>query len=357
MRSNDFFFLSLFLLVSRAKNLVFFTFGGYHIVLVIVANVHQQGRGGPIRDMKEETPNFRLFAATFTPLKGDGTLNLASIPHLINYLINRRISGLFVCGTTGEWSSLSLEERMACGEAFIEAAQGRLRTIVHVGDNSIRQARKLAIHAVEAGADGVAAVAPFFYDGVDASTLVDCCRGISESVPETPFYYYHIPELTKLKHPMSDFMVRAADQIPNFAGIKFSDIDLKEFQACIELAGESFDVFYGVDEMLLSSLVVGARAAVGSTYNFAAPAYQELLKKFETGDLAGAASLQLKIVHLVKICGEFGKLSAFKAIMEFLGVDCGPLRLPLLTLDEETKEQLRDELNLIGFFDWATVSG
>jgi N-acetylneuraminate lyase len=88
--------------------------------------------------------------------------------------------------------------------------------------------------------------------------------------------------------------------------------------------------------------------AIGSTYNFASPHYQRLLKAFEAGDLAAARPAQLKAAELIGILGRYGFLAASKAVMSLVGVDCGPVRSPLRNLAREEIASLAEEVKALG---------
>ena len=104
-----------------------------------------------------------LIAAGFSPMNEDGSLNLEVVPQLADHLIERSIEGLYLCGTTGEGPLLSVNERKRISEAYINAADKRAAVIVHVGHDSLVEARGLACHAADVGADAIAAVGPCYY--------------------------------------------------------------------------------------------------------------------------------------------------------------------------------------------------
>jgi N-acetylneuraminate lyase len=110
------------------------------------------------------------------------------------------------------------------------------------------------------------------------------------------------------------------------------------------LALEEFDIVFGYDELLLAGLALGVKGAVGSTYNFAAPLYQRLLAAFERGDLETARRCQLQSVKMIRILQEFGFSRASKAMMRLVGVDCGPVRLPLRAMAEAEVRELAKRL-------------
>ena len=221
-----------------------------------------------------------LVAATFTPMHSDGSLNLQMATPVVDRLLQEGIGGFYVVGSTGEGVSLTGEERRAAAEAFVKAAAGRAPVIVQVGHNSVVEARQLASHAQSIGATAISAVPPSYFKIDSVETLVATMAEVAGGAAQTPFYYYHVPHLTGAALNMLDFLRLAGERIPTFAGIKFTSPTLYELQACLTFAGGAYDILHGVDEMLLAGLAMGARGAVGSTYNFAAPLYQRILKAF-----------------------------------------------------------------------------
>lgn len=298
-------------------------------------------------------PLHGLVAATHTPFHSDGSLNLAIVEKQAAHLINNRVLAAFIGGTTGESSSLTLAERQALTTRWSEVLRGSpLRLIVHVGSNCVEDARALAAQAQELGASGVAALAPCYFKPANAGVLVDTMAEIAAAAPSLPFYYYEIPVLTGLQISPSEFLARAADRIPNLAGIKFTSNNLMEYQLCRNFRDQAFDIPYGFDEILLSALALGAKGAVGSSFNFAAPIYNRVIAAFERGDLEAARAEQLRSVQVIQKLASYGYMGAAKATMKMLGVDVGPARLPNTTLSEIQTVQLHGELTELGFFNW-----
>lgn len=293
-----------------------------------------------------------LVAATFTPMAADGAIDVAAIAGMVDRLLAEGISGLYVLGSTGEGVSLTGDERCTVAEAFVQSTQARVPVIVQVGCESLTQSRQLARHAQSIGADAISAVSPVYFKPDSLPLLVRSMAMIAEAAPELPFYYYHIPAVTGVAANMVDFLRLGREQIPTLRGIKFTSPSLHEFQACIEFAEDRFEILWGMDEMLLSGLVAGARAAVGSTYNFAPHVYQKLLAAFDAGDLEQSRHWQSRSQALVRGFVPYGPRGAQKAIMAMVGLDCGPPRLPIAALDPSQTESLRRDLQAIGFFEW-----
>ena len=294
-----------------------------------------------------------LIAATYTPFKLDGSLDLAAVPPLVERLLADGIEGFYVCGSTGEGVSLSTPERKQVTEAFVATANGRVPVVVQVGHNSLAEARDLAAHAEAAGADATSAMPPSYFKPGSNAMLVECCAEVAAAAPKLPFYYYHIPVLTGVALPMPEFLRQAADRIPNLAGLKYTANTLHEYQECVALDGGQFDVLYGFDELLLPALAVGATGAVGSTFNIAAPLYRRVIEAFARGDIEAARAGQLKAVEMISTIARHPFHPAMKLILGWLGTPVGGCRPPLPEVSTGDEASLRTALDEIGFFQWA----
>lgn len=290
-----------------------------------------------------------LIAATFSTFNEDGSLDLSLIPGLVDKLISEGVQGVFICGTNGEGPNLTIEERMTIAEAYVKAVNKRCLVLVHVGHPSIAEARKLALHAKKIGADAISAVAAFYFKPASVSNLVDCMAEIAAAAPDMPFYYYHIPVITGMGIDMLEFLRLAEGKIPNLAGIKYTAATLHEYQACLNYKNGRFDILYGYDELLLPALAVGAQAAIGSTYTFAAPLYLKVMAYFREGKIAEAQQMQLHAINMIRCLSRYSPIPTQKTIMKLMGMDLGPCRLPLVSLSAQQEQDISNYLQEIKF--------
>jgi N-acetylneuraminate lyase len=297
-----------------------------------------------------------LIAATHTPFHADGSLNLDAVEKQAEHLLRVGVKGVFVAGSTGESSSLTVEERMSLTRRWCEVARNtHQQVVIHVGSNCLADARTIAAHAQKEGVAAIAALSPSYFKPATVEALVGCCAEVASAAPGTPFYFYDIPVLTNVNLPAPRFLELAPAKIPMLAGLKFTNPDLMNFQKCLHADGGRFDVLFGMDEILLAAVALGARGAVGSTYNFGAPIYHRVLSAFEKGDLATARAEQFRAVQMIEKIVAFGFIGATKAVMSMLGVDVGPGRLPNVSLTREQHNQLLESLSKLGFFEWVKV--
>ena len=290
-----------------------------------------------------------LIAAPFTAMRPDGGLNRDLIPEQARALARNGIRGAFICGTTGEGLSLTTEERMQVAERWAQCAPPEVKVIVHVGHNSLPDSQRLAAHAQEIGAAAIASIGPTFFRPATMDQYVDFAARIATAAPKLPFYFYHLPAMTGVNLSMLECLRLGAQRIPNLAGIKFTDENLMSYAQCVNLDGVRFDVLFGRDEILLAALALGATGAVGSTYNYMAAVYHEMIEAFTAGDTNTARRWQMLAIEVIAVMVRYGGLPAGKVMMSLVGLDCGPVRPPLRNLSAAESESLRRDLEQIGF--------
>ena len=294
-----------------------------------------------------------LIAATLTPMTTEGEINPTAIGQMVEFLIHNNIRGLYVCGSTGEGMSLSTAERKTITAEYVRATDGRIPVIAQVGHNSLAEARDLAAHAAACGADIISATCPSYFKAGDVKTLIECMAPIAAAASDKPFYYYHIPALTSSPINIVEFLKTAPAAIPNLAGLKYTDTKLFEFQECLAVNDGKFDIVWGCDEMLLGALVTGATAAIGSTYNLAAPLSYRVIDAFQKGDIQTARKEQLKSVLFIRSLLSFPFHGSMKEGMRLLGIETGNCRPPLRQLNADDVALFRAALLEHGIQEWG----
>lgn len=291
-----------------------------------------------------------LVAATFTPMLPDGDIHYAVIDQYAQHIAGAGISGVFVCGTTGEFTSLTTEERKLILEHWIRAAEGRFKVIAHVGSDNQRESVELSRHAAESGAWGIGSIAPSFFKPSSVRDLIDFFKPVAAAAAELPFYYYNMPAMTGVSLSVAQFLQEGKQEIPNLAGVKYTHNNLMEMGDCIHLDNGAFEVLHGYDEILICGLALGAVAGVGSTYNYLASVYLNIMKAMEEGDFVSARVFQMQSIEVVKVIIKYGGgVRGGKAIMNLIGIECGECRLPIAPFGKEEYDSLRKDLEGIGF--------
>lgn len=293
-------------------------------------------------------------AAPFTPLHADRSINLDPINDYADLLHRNHLDGVFICGSSGEGGLLTKEERMQVAEKWIAVAGDRLKVIVHTGGTNIVDQQSIAAHAQEIGAYAIGAMAPMFLAPKRNEELGLFCKTVSNAAPEIPFYYYHIPGLNGVNLSVLDLLKYANSNIPNFAGVKYTHDNMYEFDQCFRYENYKYDMLHGLDETFLTGLAYGCTSGVGGTYNHCYKLYRDIHNAFNAGDQDKARDLQ-HLSHLfVNVLVMYrGNIVGGKRIMKFLGIDCGPNRIPLQTIGDEEEKAMKQELEEIGFFNFC----
>ena len=295
-----------------------------------------------------------LIAATYAPMNQDGSLNIGIIKTYHDFLVRNKVRGVFMNGSTGDFVSLSIEERKEITLGWSLNKSSKLYLIDHVGSPSLKVAKELAAFASDK-VDAIAALAPYYFKLNSIEKLVTYCKEVAACAPNLPFYYYHIPVLSGANLNMLDFLKQASKEIPNLSGIKFTNNNLMDYLHCKNFENGKYDILFGVDEMFVSSLPSGATGWVGSTYNHLAPLYFKIKELFETGNMKEAAGLQMKAIRFVEILDSKGGFNGVaKGLMKTLGVDCGPSRFPHTTLSDEAYVEIMRELEEIEILNFLT---
>lgn len=300
-----------------------------------------------------------LIAAPFTPMHRNGDVNLDLIPEYYQLLKKNGVTGAFICGSTGEGPSLTVEEKKLISQAWGEVTRHdpNFTVITFLGGTSVRECQQLASHAQQSGVHAVAFTAPYYFKPADVNALVNTCAEVAAAVPQLPFYYYHIPVLTGVSQPMLPFLQALDGRIPNFVGIKYTHEDFMDFMACLHFEQKRYDLLWGRDENYLSALAIGTQGAVGSTYNYAAPLYTALDKAFESGDLVEAQRLQLTAINMIRLLGKYGGIATGKAYMKLIGLDCGLFRWPIKNMDDTKFEAFRKDVEGLDFHTFCSTVG
>lgn len=287
-----------------------------------------------------------IYPAIVTPFTASGHLDEEAVGKLASFLIERGVDGFYVGGTTGEGLLQSSETRRRMVQLIVERARhSQTRVIAHVGACSTDDAVALAKAAADVGADAVSSIPPVFYR-VSFAGLCEYYRTVAEAT-DLPLLIYHIPALSGVGLSLGE-MGRLLD-LENVVGIKFSDYNHFFLRQIREHHPESI-VFSGNDEVFLPALVMGAHGSIGLTLNFMPQMYVGIYRAYRQGDLAEAQRLQFLANRTIEIVIERGSLGACKAMMKMLGIDCGLPRGPVMPIEGAASDELRQELESVGFF-------
>jgi 4-hydroxy-tetrahydrodipicolinate synthase len=281
-----------------------------------------------------------LVIATVTPMRDDGSLDWAGLDAHIKDLLEGGAEGLFAAGTTGEGLLLEEEERVEVVEATVRGAAGRVPVVGLCGDLTTAQAIRLARRMRQAGAEGVAALTPFYYR-VDAAAMVAHFRAVADTAG-CPLYLYSIPGLTGVSLP-EEVLVALKDH-PRFGGLKFSFCDLTQLKQYIATGAR---VLIGCDSLITEAVRVGAVGTVSGTAAAMPIPYAEIFKALRAGENAG--KVQRLGTRLDAIMAGLPPIAGYKAALKRRGlITSDAVRSPLRLLTREEAARLDAALKEVG---------
>jgi 4-hydroxy-tetrahydrodipicolinate synthase len=281
-----------------------------------------------------------LVIATITPMREDGSVDWAGLEAHIKDLIDGGAEGLFAAGTTGEGLLLEEEERVEVVAATVRAAAGRVPVVGLCGGLTTAQAIRLARRMRQAGAEGVAALTPFYYR-VDAAAMVAHFRAIADTAG-CPLYLYSIPGLTGVALPVE--VLAALKDHPRFGGLKFSHCDLEQLRRYLKTGAP---VLIGCDSLITEAVRAGAAGTVSGTAAGMPTPYAQIFKALRAGEDAGKA--QQLGTRLDAIMAGLPPIAGYKAALKRRGViTSDAVRSPLRRLTREEAARLDAALKEVG---------
>lgn len=283
-----------------------------------------------------------------TPFDEAGQVDTEALKNLCEFLIEKKVHGLYPCGTTGEAVLLTTEERKLVAKVVVEHTAGRVPVFIHVGAASTAEVVELATHAVEIGADGIAAVTPYYF-GYSQDDLIRYYEQIVEAIPsDYPFYLYNIPGCTgnDLLPPAVKYL---AEKYPNIVGIKNSMPDLLRAMEYGE-SREGFSVMLGNDLLIAPGVFVGCDGAVSGNAQVAPELFVKLYEAAEAGDWENALALQKQASTVAKLLQNGGNLSLFKYGLAHRGVPVGDVRGPLGKVCKEEAAEIMAKIDELAVY-------
>ncbi len=240
---------------------------------------------------------------------------------------------------------MSTEERKQVAKAVVDAADGKITTIIHVGAASTKEACELARHAEEIGADAVSAVPSVYYRLPEASIETHWKTIMNAS--DLPFFIYNIPQLTgyDLSYSLLEKMIKEKKVI----GIKDSAESTYQMERFRRIAGKDFVIFNGPDEQFLAGRLMGANAGIGGTYGSMPELYLKLNSLITENKIEEAKALQVKINDFIqRLCSFPSLYGASKAVIKLrYCIEAGKPRLPMLPVstDDPKLIELVNDIN------------
>ena len=283
--------------------------------------------------------------AIVTPFHADGSVNYNKLEELIDFQCNNGTDSIIICGTTGESATLSEAEHVECIKKAVEFAKGRVPVVAGTGSNCTQTAIELSKEAVEAGADGLLVVTPY-YNKATQQGLVQHYTAIAKEA-KAPIIMYSVASRTgcNIEPATAASLIKNVD---NIVGIKEASGNISQIAKIMNLTDGKADLYSGNDDQIVPIMSLGGIGVISVLSNVAPQETHDICAKFLAGDIAGSRALQLKALPLVDaLFCEVNPIPVKKAL-NLMGMEVGGLRMPLTELTEANTEKLAKAMRDFG---------
>ena len=283
--------------------------------------------------------------AIVTPFHADGSVNYNKLEELINYQIDNGTDSIIICGTTGESPTLSEKEHVDVIKKAIEFTKKRVPVIAGTGSNSTQTAIELSVEAVEAGADGLLVITPYYNKATQAG-LVQHFTAIADAA-KAPIIMYSVASRTGV-NIAPETVATLVKNVDNIVGIKEASGNISQVAKIMNLTDGKIDLYSGNDDQIVPIMSLGGLGVISVLSNVAPQYTHDICAKYLAGDVKGSMEMQLKAVPLVEqLFCEVNPIPVKKAL-NLMGFEVGGMRMPLTELTPANTEKLSNAMKAFG---------
>ncbi|QCX32951.1 4-hydroxy-tetrahydrodipicolinate synthase [Caloramator sp. E03] len=281
--------------------------------------------------------------AIITPFNETG-VDFKKLEELLEWHIKEKTDAIIVCGTTGEASTMSEQERKETIKFTVDVVKGRVPVIAGTGSNNTKAAVEMSKWADSIGVDGLLVITPY-YNKTTQKGCIEHFKAIASQVTK-PIIIYNVPSRTGLN--ILPETLYELSKIDNIVAVKEASSNIVQIAEIAQLCGDNLDIYSGNDDQILPLLSLGAKGVISVVANILPRDTHDLCEKYFAGDIEGSRALQLKMLPLIKALFIETNPIPVKAAMNLMGMNVGSLRLPLVEMSPKGLEVLKKEMIAYG---------
>lgn len=282
--------------------------------------------------------------AIITPMNADGSVNYEEFGKFIDFQINNGTDAIVVCGTTGESSTLKVVEHNEAIKWCVKYVDGRVPVIAGTGSNSTACAIEISKEACEAGADALLLVTPY-YNKTSQRGLVAHYTAIHDAT-NLPIILYNVPSRTGLN--INPETAKELSKLPRINGIKEASGKLEQVKAIRELCGDELNIWSGNDDQIFDLMELGGKGVISVLSNICPQETHDIVQKYLDGDKTESKELMDKYMKLAKAMFVDVNPIPVKEAVSMIGFNAGPVRMPLIEMDDNNKAYVKATLEEYG---------
>lgn len=277
--------------------------------------------------------------AISTPFDDNG-VNLKEFEKLVESQIENKVDSIIVCGTTGESSTMTLDEKLSTIECAVKTANRRVPIIAGTGGNNTNQVIEMSKMVEKLGVDGLLIVTPY-YNKCNQKGLIEHYKEIAKNV-NLPIILYSVPSRTGVNiEPQTCLEL---SKVENIVAIKEASGNLSQVAEIAHLCGDDLNIYSGNDDQVLPVLSLGGLGVISVLSNVMPEYTHNMVQSFFDGNIKNAIKMQLDAIPLINALFSEVNPIPVKAALNILGYNFGIPRLPLTKMDEEKEIVLKNEL-------------
>ena len=277
--------------------------------------------------------------AIITPFNNEG-VNFNKLEELIELQIQEGTDAIIVCGTTGEASTMTEEERKATISFTVEKVNKRIPVIAGTGTNNTKASIEMSVWAESIGVDGVLVINPY-YNKTSKRGLFEHFKAINDSI-NIPIIVYNVPSRTGMN--ITPKSLEELSKLKNIVAVKEASGNISQIVEIASKLRGKIDIYSGNDDQILPILSLGGKGVISVLSNIVPSVVHTMCSRYFDGDLQGALELQLDYLSLTNNLFIETNPIPVKTALNLMGYEVGNLRLPLYDMEEENKLKLLESL-------------
>ena len=282
--------------------------------------------------------------AIATPFYANGTINYDAFGRLIEAQIAGGVDAICVCGTTGESATMTIREHIAAVDYCVEKVNHRVKVIAGAGSNDTSAAVYLSLHAQDSGADALLHVTPY-YNKCTQAGLVKHYEYIADRV-ELPIILYNVPSRTGVSFTAESYKILSEN--PKINGVKEASGNFSLLAHTRHICPDDFYVWSGNDDQVVPMMALGAKGVISVVSNIAPELMVKMSHLCLENDFEAASKLQIEYMDLIDALFCEVNPIPVKEALNMMGMEAGPVRLPLCEMAEKNKAVLKAAMERAG---------
>lgn len=281
--------------------------------------------------------------ALVTPFTNNG-VNFDELKKLLEWHVKNGTDAIVICGTTGEATTMTMEEKKAAIKYTVDIINKRIPVIAGTGSNNTKAAIAMSKWAENIGVDAVLVITPY-YNKTTQKGIVEHFKAINDSI-NIPMILYNVPGRTGLN--IKPETLYAMKNLKNVRAIKEASGNISQIAKMKSLCRDRFDIYSGNDDQIIPILSLGGAGVISVLSNIIPKTVHEICSLYFDGKVDEALKLQLDSLSLTNSLFIETNPIPIKTAMNLLEFNVGPLRLPLCSMEEKNLSVLKNELKNYG---------